>query len=87
MFLEQARPHFLAKFKATCNNFGQKRHRYSVSKDILDNLNQNTYLVKVKTCPLKKKKVKRVFICLGEKQNETVGLFPTFLFQGITRDT
>ena len=34
-----------------------------------------------------KKKVKRVFICLGEKQNETVGLFPTFLFQGITRDT
>ena len=34
----------------------------------------------------KKKKVKRVFICLGEKKNETVGLFPTFLAQGITRD-
>ena len=34
-----------------------------------------------------KKKVKRVFICLAEKKNETVGLFPTFLAQGITRDT
>ena len=34
-----------------------------------------------------KKKVKRVFICLGEKKNETVGLFPAFLAKGITRDT
>ena len=35
-----------------------------------------------------KKKVKHVFICLGEKKkNETVGLFPTFLPQGITCDT
>ena len=32
MFLEQARPHFLAKFKATRNKLGQKRHRYSVPK-------------------------------------------------------
>ena len=35
----------------------------------------------------KKKNVKRVFICLGERKNETVGLFPTFLAQEITRDT
>ena len=34
-----------------------------------------------------KNKVKRVFVCLGEKKNETVGLFPTFLAQGITQDT
>ena len=34
-----------------------------------------------------KKNVKRVFICLGEKKNETVGLFPTFLTQGITGNT
>ena len=35
----------------------------------------------------KEKKVKHVFIYgLEEKKNETVGLFPTFLAQGITRD-
>ena len=34
----------------------------------------------------KKKMLKRVFICVGEKKNETVGLFPKFLAQGITRD-
>ena len=36
----------------------------------------------------KKKKIKTwVHISLEEKKNETVGLFPTFLAQGITRDT
>ena len=36
----------------------------------------------------KKKESKTCFhICLEEKKNETVGLFPTFLAQGITRDT
>ena len=103
MFLEQTRPHFLAKFKATCNKLGQKRHRYSVPKKFCalryiikytdNNSNQNTYLVKFKTCPLKKKdkkktkKIKTCFhICLEEKKNETAGLFPTFLSQGITQD-
>ena len=33
-------------------------------------------------------KVKTCFhICLVEKKNETVGLLPTFLAQGITGDT
>ena len=37
--------------------------------------------------PQKRKKSKTCFhICLEEKKNETVGLFPTFLAQGITRD-
>ena len=77
--------------KATRNKLGQKRHRYNILENTDNNLNQKTYLVKIKTCPLKnlkkKKNVKRVFICLGERKNETVGLFPTFLAQEITRDT
>ena len=41
--------------------------------------------------PQKKKKDKEkiktcFYICLEEKKNETVGLFPTFLAQGITQD-
>ena len=34
------------------------------------------------------KQIKRVFmyVCLKETQNETVGLFPTFSAQEITRD-
>ena len=37
--------------------------------------------------PQKRKESKTCFhICLEEKKNETVGLFPTFLAQGITRD-
>ena len=36
----------------------------------------------------KKKKSKACFhICLEEKKNATVGLFPTFLAQGIMPDT
>ena len=36
----------------------------------------------------KYKKIKKCFhIYLEENKNETVGLFPTFLAQGITRDT
>ena len=34
----------------------------------------------------KQKSKMRFHICLEEKKNETVGLFPTFLAQGITRD-
>ena len=35
----------------------------------------------------KPKKIKTCFhICLEEKKNETAGLFPTFLAQGITWD-
>ena len=39
--------------------------------------------------PQKKYKIKQngFHICLEEKKNETIGLFPTFLAQGITRDT
>ena len=42
----------------------------------------------LKHVPLKiNKKIKTYFhICLEEKKNETVGIFPTFLAQGITRD-
>ena len=64
MFLEQTRPHFLAKFKATCFKLGKKRYctvfprhfaLYNILQNTDNNLNQNTYLVKFKTCPLKKK--------------------------------
>ena len=64
----------------------------NILQNIDNNLNQKTYLVKFKICPVKKIKheikSKTCFhICLEEKKNETVGLFPTFLAQGITRDT
>ena len=57
-----------------------------------NNLNQKTYLVKFKTCLVKKIKNKInsktcSHICLEEKKNETVGLSPISLAQGITRDT
>ena len=101
MSLEQARPHFLVKFKATRNKLGQKNtapafQRHFAPCNILqntdNNLNQKTYLVKFKTYPVKKikNKIKRKMcfhICLEEKKSKTVGLYPTFLAQGITRDT
>ena len=62
---------------------------YNILSNTDNNLNQKTYLIKVKTCPLKKKKRKSktcFHICLEEKKNEAVGLFPTFLDQGITRE-
>ena len=71
MFLEQARPHFLAKFTAinmarkdTAAVFQRHFALYNILSNTDNNLNQKTYLIKVKTCPLKKKKekVKRVFI-------------------------
>ena len=72
MSLEQARPHFLPSSKQPAINLARKDtdtafQRHFAPCNILqntdNNLNQKTYLVKFKTCPLKKeKKVKRVFI-------------------------
>ena len=102
---------FLAKFKATNNKLGQKRHRHSGVPKTLCNL-RYTYRLQIKKTikhfpiknsnpkkPPKKtntqtkknkqnnKTKKHIFIlCLEGKKIETVGLYPTFLAQEITRD-
>ena len=78
--------------KDTATAFQRHFAPCNILQNIDNNLNQTTYLVKFKTCPVKKIKneikSKTFFhICLEEMKNETVGLFPTFLAQGITRDT
>ena len=101
MSLEQARPHFLPSSKQPAINLARKDtdiafQRHFAPCNILqntdNNLKQKTYLVKYETCPVKtiKNKIKSktcFHICLEEKKHETVRLFPTFLAQGITRDT
>ena len=105
---------FLAKFKATYNKLGQKRHHHSGVPKTLCTL-RYTYRLQIKKTikhfPLKnsnpkkpqknkqankpkkqtkqqnKKTKKHIFIlCLEGKKIQTVGLYPTFLAQEITRD-